>query len=111
MQVFSTVITFTTAPVGLSLVDGGNNPITRGCKIFVEPASGTHVMYVEVKGTATGAGDATAGVIKRLNAYNASGILDNWDLEDQSNGNTIDLLEYVFDGTSGEKCRVTVHVN
>lgn len=110
MQVFVQLVTFTTTPVALAVTDDEATVVHHATRVFVEPASGTHVSYVEKVGVATSAGDATLGVIKRLAAYASTGILDHWEITDQKGGNLIDLSQYQFDGTAGEKLRVTVYV-
>ena len=115
MQVFYQLLTFTTAPVALSLTENESS-VTRACRIYAEPAdSNTHDCYVEAAGVATGASGSTAGVIKRLSkptAANTAGFQasDHWELADGNGLNRVDLTQYQFDGTSGEKVRVTVFV-
>jgi hypothetical protein len=116
MQVYTQLITFTTAPVALSITDSQSRPVLRACRIYAEPAtSNAHDCFVEVDGVATGASGSTAGVIKRIAApiaANTAGAaaVDHWDLADQNGLNRVDLTQYQFDGTGGEKLRVTVFV-
>lgn len=116
MQIFSKLITFTTAPVVLSFVDSNNNPILRMMRIYAEPAtSNLHDCFVESTGAAvaTGATGNTMGVIKRLAK---PPVVDNgtptdfWDVAANFGSNILEVAQYQFDGTAGEKVRVTIHV-
>jgi hypothetical protein len=109
MTVYTQLITFTTAPVAISITDGNGRAITRATRIYAEPASGSHVMFVEQIGVATGANGGTAGVIRQLNPFSSTP-LDSWEVASQKPSNIISLNQYQFDGTSGESIRVTIHV-
>lgn len=117
MQAFFALATFTTSPQLLADLTftnsiGGTvavNP-AQCSRIYVEPASGSHVMFIEVAGLATGADGSTAGVIRQLAAYSATGPLDSWEIADQKGGNQLTLSEYAVDGTAAETARVTIYV-
>ena len=110
MQIFTQLITFGASPVAPNIQDAEGNRITRCTRFYVEPASGTHVSFVEKAGTASGAGDTTAGVVKRLAAYSSTGILDNFFFESLRDVNDIDLTQWQFDGTAGEEIKLSVFV-
>jgi hypothetical protein len=108
MQILSTIATFTTAPLLLSALF---TTVPRATRVLIQPASGSHVSFVEAAGVATGASDTTSGVIYRLAAYAASGILDHFDLVSQKESNQIDLASLQVDGTSGEAAKVSIFIS
>jgi len=116
MQVYYQLLTFTTAPVPLSITDNHSNPVYRASRVYAEPATANaHDCFVEAVGVATGATGSSAGVIRRLSkpiAADTAGAaaVDHWELADEDGLNRVDLTQYQFDGTSGEKVRVTVFV-
>jgi hypothetical protein len=95
----------------LALTDGQGNVIFHVTKIYAEPASGnTHVAYVGDASLAIGT-STDAHVIKRLAPpTSATATLDFWREETQFDKNILDSRQFAFDGTSGEKIRVTVEV-
>ena len=114
MQVFHQELTFTTSPVKITLTDGSGRTPLRATRLYVEPAStNTHDAFVECAGLATGATGATDGVIKVLAKPPTAGsgtVTDFFEIVDQKGGNAIELSQFQFDGTSGEKVRVTIQV-
>lgn len=110
MQVFTATITFD-GTGSKTLSDLASNDF-RCSRLFVEPVqANTHVAYV---GDATFA-QATSIVthlIKQLQIPDATKkvALDKFEVVDQKGGNLIDLTQYSFDGTSGEKLNATIHV-
>ena len=107
MQILSTIATYGGSPIVLSSLF---TSVPRCTRVTIQPASGSHVAFVETAGVATGATDTTDGVIYRLASYSASGILDHYDLVVQKGSNEISLDSLQVDGTSGEQCKVTVFV-
>lgn len=106
MRVYTEVLTF----------DGGGNKQlaavatrVRAYRMYVEPdAANTHVAYVGdptfVKATST-----VAGVIKQLAKPTAAdAVLDHYDVWGEGVQDGLELSEFNFDGTSGEKVRVTL---
>jgi hypothetical protein len=111
LNVYTQLASFTTAPVALSFTDVNGNPITRAQRLIIEPAStNTHDCFVEAAGVATGATGATAGVIRVLAkppAANSGTITDMFEMATQHE-HGIDTNAFQVDGTSGEKCRITI---
>lgn len=106
MRVYTEVLTF----------DGGGNKqlaavTTRGkaYRMYVQPdAANTHVAYVGdpsfLKATST-----VAGVIHQLAKPSAAdAVLDKFDIWAEGVQDGLELVQYNFDGTSGEKVRVTL---
>lgn len=113
MQIFHKLITFGGSPVVPLFMDVNGNTIFRCMRIYAEPAStNTHVCFVEAAGIATGATGATDGVIKQLGIPSATGVqtVDFWEVAANFGSNILEIAEYQFDGTSGEKLRLTIHV-
>jgi hypothetical protein len=113
MQIFSQLITFTSAPVSFAVTDANGNQIKQCSQIYIEPAypsSSGHEQFIEQSGLSTGAGPGTAGVIKVLAPLAASGPQDFWRVSDHKGGNLIEISQFAADGTTGEKMRVTYFV-
>src|SRR5262245_5572151 len=106
MRVYTETITF----------DGGGAKTlaaaatrTRAYKIYVEPGDGnTHAAYIGDSSLAIGT-STTDHVIKRL-APPSSGtaIVDKWEHYGEGVQNGVELAQFTFDGTSGEKLRVSL---
>lgn len=113
LNIYHALLVFAGAPQVLAFVDGGGNPITRIQRLIVEPASSnTHDCFVEAAGVATAATGSTDGVIRRLAkppAADSGTLVDFFEVAVQV-GNMIDTKSLQFDGTSGEKVRVTAFV-
>ena len=108
MQILSTIATYTTSPVTVASLF---TSVPRCTRVLIQPASGSHVAFVETAGVATGGTDATDGVIYRLAAFASTGILDRFDIVSQKQSNEIDLASLQVDGTSGETCKVSIFIS
>lgn len=84
----------------------------RACRMIAEPDdANTHVSYVGLSTMALGT-STVVGVVKRLAKPSAAdALLDNYDVQDQSAANNVRASQYFFDGTTGEKVRVTLFTN
>lgn len=84
--------------------------VNRATRLYAEPdISNSHKSYVGVASMASG--DTSANVIKQLQAP-ATGVnpIGNYfEVVDGDGKNTLELDQYAFDGTSGEKMRITIH--
>lgn len=108
MRVFQEVITF----------DGGGAKVsariaalgTRFARMFAEPDSGnTHVCYVGDAALAIGT-STVVHVIKRIAKPSAAdALLDNYDLGAYNGTSDYNYKDFSFDGTSGEKLRLTFY--
>jgi hypothetical protein len=117
MQPYQQVLTFTNGTaVSLSITDFSGNAISACAKMLVEPDdANTHEMYVGDARMALGT-SVSNHVIRIIapppspQATSTAG-RDNFQLETQRENNTIFLASFTFDGTTGEKVRVTAFVN
>lgn len=116
MQVLTQTLTFTAGTaVQLAIVDANGNALTHGSGIYVEPAvTNSHVCYVGDNALATGT-STTNHVIKELQippSFAADkGSIDHWEVQDQNGNDRVEFGQFAFDGTTGEKVRVTVYIS
>lgn len=111
MQVYQQVLTFGGSPVVISIQDAQSRVIGRASRLYAEPDnSNTHACYVGVAAMASG--DTSAHVIKQLQspATGVNPVGNYFQVEDGNGKDTLELAQYAFDGTSGEKIKVTIHV-
>ncbi len=112
MQAITATVTFThgTAVVLSTLASFVGIQNFKVSKLFVEPAAGnSHVCYLGDAALALGT-SSVDHVIRQLAKPTAvDAILDSFDLDVTGGHNLIDLQQYSVDGTTAEKCRVTVY--
>lgn len=111
MQVFTTTITFT-GTGAQTIPDLASNGFKASILTVAPAEANSHVSYCASAGFVIGS--IPTGIIKQLqipSAILAGNIpLDQFQVQDPKGANPIDLTQYSFDGTSGEKLNVTIHV-
>ena len=107
MYVVKATVTFTSSPVNL----GTALSIDRATRIYIEPdPANTHVCYLGDVSLALGT-STVDHVIKRFAQPGAATVvLDSFDMDVKNGLNQLHAGQYVMDGTSGEKAKVTAWV-
>jgi hypothetical protein len=108
MQVLQTVLTFAASPQKATFQNSAGTSIFKCTHIYAEPLhTNTHVSYVGTAAMMSGVTDVN--VIKQLQSPSAgvNPLQNFWELADYR-GNVVDIAQFSFDGTSGEKMKVTV---
>ncbi len=115
MQVFTQTITFTTA-LGVQTISdlAGNNYKCSQLFVEVNQANANVAAMIDTSVADTSASLGNQCIIKQFQIPKATSTfahLDDFKMTDDKGANAIDLRQFAFAGTPGEKLRVTIHVS